>query len=134
MTLKPRHRLFLADDLSQIRFNHTFVIMDSRPAAEWLAHQDVVDIEPVKSVHKSAIQAGSAYWHLDRLDGGQASIPKLDGRYSYTQLGTGVTAFVLDSGVRLTHEQFGGRASFGFDTFGDNFQVTRLANQVGGQN
>ena len=127
MTLKPRHQLFLADDLPQIQLDHTFVIMDSLPTTEWLSHEDIVAIEPVKPVKKSAIQAGSAYWHLDRLDGGESATPKLDGRYSYTQLGTGVTAFVLDSGVRLTHEQFGGRASFGFDTFGDNFQVTRLA-------
>ena len=133
VTLKPRHRLFLADDLSQIQLDHTFVIMDEFPTAEWLADEDIVAIEPVQTVHKSAIQPGSAYWHLDRLDGGEASIPNLDGRYSYTRLGSGVTAFVLDSGVRLTHEQFGGRASFGFDTFGDNFQVTRSANKVRGQ-
>lgn len=130
MTLKPRHQLFLADDLPQIQLDHTFVVMNEFPTAEWLADEDIVAIEPVQTVHKSAIQAGSAYWHLDRLDGGEASIPNLDGRYSYTRLGSGVTAFVLDSGVRLTHEQFGGRASFGFDTFGDNFQVTRSGDRT----
>lgn len=133
VTLKPRHQLFLARDLPQIQLDHTFVVLDSYPPSDWLAHADLVAIEPVQTVHKSAIQPGSAYWHLDRLDGGEASIPNLDGRYSYTRLGSGVTAFVLDSGVRLTHEQFGGRASFGFDTFGDNFQVTRSANKVRGQ-
>lgn len=133
VTLKPRHRLALANDLPQIQLDHTFVVLDSYPTTEWLAREDIVAIEPVQSVHKSAIQPGSAYWHLDRLDGGEASTPNLDGRYSYTRLGSGVTAFVLDSGVRLTHEQFGGRASFGFDTFGDNFQVTRSANKVRGQ-
>jgi subtilisin family serine protease len=123
VTLKPQHRLVLSDldHRQQIQLDHAFVVLDSPPPVEWLAHEDVVAIEPVTKVHKSTIQPGSAYWHLDRLDGGEFAIPKLDGRYSYTQLGTGVTAFVLDSGVRLTHEQFGGRATFGFDALGESF-------------
>lgn len=123
MTLKPHHRLTLSDlgQHQKIQLAHTFVVLDSPPPAEWLAHEDVVAIEPVTPVHKSTIQPGSAYWHLDRLDGGEFAIPDLDGRYSYTRSGESVTAFVLDSGVRLTHEQFGGRATFGFDALGEDF-------------
>jgi aqualysin 1 len=49
---------------------------------------------------------------LDRID--QAALP-LDGTYKYKQTGKNVTVFVLDSGLRLTHQEFEGRATCGFD-------------------
>jgi serine protease len=52
------------------------------------------------------------YAHLDRLD--QQKFP-LDGNYTYHFTGKGVTAYFLDSGILSTHEEFGGRASCGFD-------------------
>jgi len=56
----------------------------------------------------------SSLWHLDRID--QPS-PPLDGQYEYEYDGTGVTLYVLDSGVRSTHEEFGGRAKCGFNAY-----------------
>lgn len=49
---------------------------------------------------------------LDRLD--QDALP-LDGRYRYKHTGKGVTVFVMDSGMRLTHQEFQGRATCGLD-------------------
>lgn len=51
-----------------------------------------------------------APWGLDRLD--QRSLP-LDRAYGYAQAGAGVTAFVIDSGIRAGHTQFGGRVGGG---------------------
>lgn len=54
----------------------------------------------------------NAPWSLDRID--QRSQP-LNGKYSYAATGEGVTAYVIDSGIRMTHVEFGGRATSGFD-------------------
>lgn len=54
-------------------------------------------------------------WHLDRVD--QPSLP-LDGRFSPGGDGTGVTAYVVDSGVRASHAAFSGRVRTGADFSG----------------
>lgn len=58
-------------------------------------------------------------WGLDRLD--QRALP-LSLTYSYNQNGSGVTAYILDTGIRFDHQEFGNpsRATFGFDAFGGN--------------
>lgn len=51
-------------------------------------------------------------WGLDRID--QRGLP-LDSTYAYTSTGSGSTVFVIDSGIRLNHAQFQGRAVNGWD-------------------
>ncbi|MFE5945768.1 S8 family peptidase [Streptomyces sp. NPDC056480] len=52
-------------------------------------------------------------WGLDRID--QKALP-LNQSYTYPDsAGQGVTAYIIDTGVRITHSDFGGRASYGYD-------------------
>ena len=51
-------------------------------------------------------------WGLDRID--QRDLP-LDQTYHYDHTGAGVTAYIIDTGMRITHEEFEGRASYGYD-------------------
>lgn len=55
---------------------------------------------------------GNATWGLDRID--QRSLP-LSGTFSYTGTGAGVRAYIIDTGIRFTHTEFGGRAVDGYD-------------------
>src|SRR5688500_6852144 len=54
-----------------------------------------------------------ATWGLDRID--QRSLP-LSGTFTYTRTGSGVTAYIIDTGIRFSHSQFGGRGVSGTDT------------------
>ncbi len=60
----------------------------------------------------------NATWGLDRID--QRPLP-LNGGYSYNFTGAGVRVYIIDSGIRTDHSEFGGgaRASSGWD-FVDN--------------
>ncbi|QLY28090.1 S8 family serine peptidase [Nocardia huaxiensis] len=49
-------------------------------------------------------------WAADRIN--QAALP-LDNSYTTTATGAGVTAYVIDGGIDITHPDFGGRASEG---------------------
>ncbi|HEX6368060.1 MAG TPA: S8 family serine peptidase [Longimicrobium sp.] len=57
-----------------------------------------------------------ATWGIDRVD--QRGLP-LSGTYSYTPTGAGVRVYVIDTGIRTTHAQFGTRASVGTDLVND---------------
>ena len=53
-----------------------------------------------------------ATWGLDRIDERNLS---LDNSYTFDFDGTGVTAYIIDTGIRTTHDEFGSRASEGYD-------------------
>jgi hypothetical protein len=57
-----------------------------------------------------------ATWGIDRID--QHNLP-LNNTYTYNYTGAGVTAYIIDTGIRITHNEFGGRASVGYDSIGD---------------
>jgi len=68
-------------------------------------------VEPDGVMTVDTTQTG-ATWGIDRID--QRSLP-LSGTYTYFATGSGVKAYIIDTGIRFTHTQFGGRAIKGVD-------------------
>jgi len=90
-----------------------------------IAEEDAVD----------ATQTG-APWGLDRIN--QRNLP-LNGAFSYTKTGAGVKVYIIDTGIRTSHNQFGGRASYGYDAVDGSLPAddcnghgTHVAGTVGG--
>ncbi|MCX4975748.1 MULTISPECIES: S8 family peptidase [unclassified Streptomyces] len=82
-------------------------------AARLAADPSVATVEQNQTVHLTDTTQTSAPWGLDRID--QAALP-LSTTYTYPDTaGTGVTAYVIDTGVRITHTQISGRATYGYD-------------------
>jgi subtilisin family serine protease len=77
---------------------------------------DVQTIEADGMVTGEGYIQDNATWGLDRID--QRAYP-LDNAYRYTHTGQGVTAYIIDTGIRFDHNDFEGRAVRGFDAIGD---------------
>ena len=121
------------------RFDHAlngFSAVMTEAQAIALSQDSRVRFVEEDSVMEALVTQTNPPWGLDRI--GQRDLP-LNQTYSFTTTGTGVTAYIIDTGIRRTHQQFGGRAVIGFDAIGDgqntndcNGHGTHVSGTVGG--
>jgi hypothetical protein len=75
----------------------------------------VVDNTPISSFDTFTEQTPPS-WGLDRID--QSSLP-LDGTYRFQTSGSGITVYVVDTGINTAHRSFSGRIQTGFSAVND---------------
>ncbi len=107
--------------------------MSEAAAKRLAADPSVAYVEQNQRVSLLGTQSG-ATWGIDRID--QRNRP-LSGTYTYSTTASTVTAYIIDTGIKYTHNDFGGRASFGYDAVGSggvdcNGHGTHVAGTVGG--
>ncbi len=96
-------------------------------------HVDYIEADSVVSIDTT--QTG-ATWGIDRID--QRALP-LSTTYTYNYTGAGVTAYIIDTGILITHSEFGTRATYGYDAVDGSLPAadcnghgTHVAGTVGG--
>jgi subtilisin family serine protease len=105
-----------------VKFTYTSTVrgyaakMTEAQAAKLAASGDVAYVQQDRRAQISATQPNPPSWGLDRID--QQAFP-LDHNYTYATTASNVHAYVIDTGIHIAHQDFGGRASYGFD-FVDN--------------
>ena len=111
------------------------VRMPEQQAARLADDPRVAFVEEDAVVSLGATQT-NATWGLDRID--QRDLP-LNTTYNFDATGSGVRAYIVDTGIRATHTQFGGRVISGFTAINDglgtndgNGHGTHVAGTVGG--
>jgi subtilisin family serine protease len=110
--------------------------MSETAASRLAADPAVAYVEQDATVSITATQSPVPSWGLDRID--QRDLP-LNNSYTYPDhAGAGVRAYIIDTGIRITHSDFGGRAVWGTNTTGDgnntdcNGHGTHVAGTTGG--
>ena len=109
--------------------------MSARQARRMAADPAVAYVQPNVIHRASATQPNPPSYGLDRID--QRNRP-LNSAYTYSTTASNVHAYIIDTGIRTTHQDFGGRAVSGFDAIDGgpaddcNGHGTHVAGTVGG--
>jgi len=96
----------------------------------------VISVENDTVMKIDATTQSNPDWGLDRVD--QKALP-LNSTYSFSQTGSGTTAYIVDTGILSSHQQFSGRVQAGYTAISDgkgttdcNGHGTHVAGTVGG--
>ena len=108
------------------------------PNVDYIEQDQTVALNQTAQLPETITQ-NSATWGIDRID--QVSRP-LSQTYTYNYIGTGVTAFIIDTGINSDHAEFTGRIGSGANFAPDagdtntgdcNGHGTHVAGTVGGK-
>ncbi|HEX6682471.1 MAG TPA: S8 family peptidase [Candidatus Limnocylindrales bacterium] len=112
LKVSPRHRFDAAVNGFAAKLTPAQVKALSHNADVLMIEQDAWH-HNVLDVTQSPVPS----WGIDRID--QVNRP-LSNSYTYTATGSGVHAYIIDSGIDPNHSNFGGRATFDFNSIDTN--------------
>ncbi|MEV1115748.1 S8 family serine peptidase [Actinosynnema sp. NPDC049800] len=118
----------------QHALNGFHATMSAAQARRLAADPRVAFVQADLPISIDAVQPNPPSWGLDRID--QRNLP-LDSAYNYATTASNVRAYIIDTGIRTTHSDFGGRATWGTNTVDTNNtdcngHGTHVAGTVGG--
>jgi serine protease len=97
-------------------FSGYSAFLSKKQLGQVIASKEVAYVESDQMMYASEVKAScsvqnDAIWGLNRIS---QNHPNLDGRYRFdTESGQGAEVFVIDTGIRVTHNEFEGRAIWG---------------------
>ena len=107
--------------------------MSASAAKTLAADPSVESVSQNRTVRAYTDQLNPPSWGIDRVD---QRDPRPNQKYSYTSTAGNVNAYVIDTGIRTTHTDFGGRATFDFAADGNKTDChghgTHVAGTIGG--
>src|SRR5699024_1806024 len=116
--VEAQSQSLVAQHGGQVQSNYDTVVrgfsatMTAEQARAVAAESEVAYVEQDQTFHAVGTQQ-DPIWNLDRVD--QTELP-LDSAYNYPDsAGAGTTSYIIDTGLRVTHDEFGDRASSGYD-------------------
>jgi subtilisin family serine protease len=111
--------------------------LTAKQARRLAANPTVAFVEQDRIVHAETTTYRNPVWGLDRIDQKPATLSKT---YTPSDDGSSVHAYVIDTGIRISHSEFGGRASYGFNFVDQNTTAadceghgTHVAGTIGGR-
>jgi subtilisin family serine protease len=113
-------------------FSATMTAQQARHAA---ADPSVAYVEQDQVMSVDTIQPNPPSYGIDRVD--QRNLP-LDASYTFNTTASNVNVYVIDTGIRVTHQTFGGRAVFDRNFAGDGINTdcnghgTHVSGTIGG--
>ncbi|QTR03627.1 S8 family serine peptidase [Saccharothrix algeriensis] len=142
VVLKDRNQVNALADKAGVKVTHRYqavvdgfaATMTEEQAKRLAGDPAVASVVQDQVVRASGVQPNPPSWGLDRVD--QRDRP-LNNSYTYPNTGTGVHVYVIDTGIRASHGEFGGRASFDYNAIDTNNtdcngHGTHVAGTIGG--
>ena len=115
LDLSQTYRLDLEHSYTHVLRGFVATASD-RALQELLLDDRIAYVEEDGVVRTSQAIQPNPPWGLDRID--QRYLP-LDGMYVYDTMASNVNVYIIDTGIRANHVEFGGRVQSGYSTVDD---------------